>query len=1777
MRFTNCTIALLLSAVLSASPILAVGSAEKAPRISAPRSNWVSPPVKTKRMPSRRLQNPVPLEGQTATSLPDGRVLLVGGLRDDGPSAAVDLVNPASGQSKPFPALRHARAWHTSTMLPDGRVLVFGGLGSDRRVVNVAELVDPATGATEELVHTSLTARAKHTATLLTDGRVLIVGGVSDKNRLVSKTQIWDLQSRTVASAAPLSIARQGHDATLLADGNVLIAGGSDLDNNQITSAELFNVEAQTLSFTSIAGQDDGQAPFLAGSLPAAGANNVPVQSVIALRFSKQVAVEAIKPATIKLQGPNDVVAVSIVPAERGRLAFVSPLEPLLKGALYTLSISNPKDGSAGVTPTSISFTTANDNPEPRFPNDLDWTPDADSLRGNWRSKFERSKWQDEPPLQAGQGETALAGQVLTVTGQPLRNVTISVKENSTRTDQSGRFLLPGTAGHQVMLIDGRSASRPGAAYGIFRAGVDITAGKTNVLPYTIWMPKLDIANAVSIPSPNGKDLVITNPRIPGLELHLPAGTVIRDLDGRSVTQLTITPIPTDRTPFPLPSDLKVPVFASIQPGGARVIPPRAKLIYPNYTASRPGTRIDFWTYDPEEKGWYVYGQGTVTPNGKQIVPDAGVVIYEFSGIMIGNESTKVPDKSGSGSRGGGTCGMTGLGCGGGGNNGTPGTAGKPGANTPKGGGGGSKPAAPNGKGGEPIDLSSGLFIASDTDIYLPDTLPISIIRTYRTLDTVSRAFGIGATMSYDMFLTSTNNYQQADLILPDGGKIHYTRISPGTGFTDAVYEHTETPTEFYKSRLSYNGTGWDVTLTDGTVLVFPEFNPLHAIRDRYGNQITIWRETLGIAGNITQVTSPNGKWLKFTYDSSHRITQVQDNIGRTVGYTYDASGRLWKKTDPNSGVTEYTYDTSHRLLTIKAPKGNVFLTNEYDANGRVSEQTLADSSTFEFDYTLDGSGNVTTTEVTDPRGNVRSVSFNASQHQTSATYGVGTSEEQTFTYNRDSGSGIINSIVDSLGRETTYTRDADGFITEITMLEGTADEVSVHYTYEPNFHFLATVTDPLNHTTSFTYDNLGNPLTTTDPLNHVTTFTYNANGQLTSITDPLSHVTEFIYDQGELVAVEDPLNRRVDVTFDAVGRTIRVTDPLGQGVRYEYDVLDRVTQLVDSRQGTLSFAYDANSNITSVTDPRSKVITYTYDNMDRMTNREDQLSNDTVYDHNADGTLASVTDRNGQVTSYTYDSLDRLTEVTYDDSSTTTYTYDDGNRMTEIVDSVSGTITMTYDDFDRLTEIETPQGTISYTYDDASRRASLSVPGQTTINYTYDNADRLTQITQGSSSATFTYDNANRRTSLTPPGGAKTEYTYDDASQLTELTYKYGAITLGNLTYSYDAAGRRTAVGGTYARTNLPSALTTTSYNDANQLTTFGSATLTYDLNGNLTGDGTYTYTWNARNRLASISGTGFSAAFSYDAFGRRISKTVNGTTTSYLYDGSNLVQEQSGGSATANLVTGGLDEVLARTDSTSTWNLLADGLGSTVALVNSSGSVQTEYTYEPFGKATSSGSSNANTAQYTGRENDGTGLYFYRNRYYSPTLGRFISEDPAGLSGGVNYYAYAGNSPISFSDPYGLDPKDPDGDTCDPGGAGDLAEALRKFIDIAKGNLDRVVMVAGMEGGGAIAAERMALNNLIRTTGMGALTDAERLEILSFQNTATKVTYGELPHTALTPAQRELMARKYLEAAMTPGGKYPAQGVINYQIERANCVLNGGPAPGGLVDYLRTRGFIP
>jgi len=195
-------------------------------------------------------------------------------------------------------------------------------------------------------------------------------------------------------------------------------------------------------------------------------------------------------------------------------------------------------------------------------------------------------------------------------------------------------------------------------------------------------------------------------------------------------------------------------------------------------------------------------------------------------------------------------------------------------------------------------------------------------------------------------------------------------------------------------------------------------------------------------------------------------------------------------------------------------------------------------------------------------------------------------------------------------------------------------------------------------------------------------------------------------------------------------------------------------------------------------------------------------------------------------------------------------------------------------------------------------------------------------------------------------------------------------------------------------------------SYNAANQLTAVNGSAVTSDANGSVTGYGNDSYSWDTRNRLVGITRTGgnpLAAAFVYDWQGKRASHTIIGTTITMLNDGPDCVAETSGGVTMPCLHGPGIDEPLIR----GAEYYQQDGLGSVTNLSDCAGNTIGGYHYEPFGEVATGPA--GNPYQFTGRENDGTGLYYYRARYYAPEWGRFLSADPAGFDAGHNRFAQA------------------------------------------------------------------------------------------------------------------------------------------------------------------------
>ena len=159
---------------------------------------------------------------------------------------------------------------------------------------------------------------------------------------------------------------------------------------------------------------------------------------------------------------------------------------------------------------------------------------------------------------------------------------------------------------------------------------------------------------------------------------------------------------------------------------------------------------------------------------------------------------------------------------------------------------------------------------------------------------------------------------------------------------------------------------------------------------------------------------------------------------------------------------------------------------------------------------------------------------------------------------------------------------------------------------------------------------------------------------------------------------------------------------------------------------------------------------------------------------------------------------------------------------------------------------------------------------------------------------------------------------------------------------------------------------------------------------------------------------------------FGRCIQKSATPATTNYLYDGDNAMEEVDalGSVVTRYAQRRTMDEPLAEYRSGTASYFQADGLDSVTSLTSASGTISGSYIYDSFGNLSASTGTLTNPFRYTGREADAeTGLYYYRTRYYETETGRFISEDPIKLLGGINFYRYVKNDPVDYVDPTGLE----------------------------------------------------------------------------------------------------------------------------------------------------------
>ncbi len=265
-------------------------------------------------------------------------------------------------------------------------------------------------------------------------------------------------------------------------------------------------------------------------------------------------------------------------------------------------------------------------------------------------------------------------------------------------------------------------------------------------------------------------------------------------------------------------------------------------------------------------------------------------------------------------------------------------------------------------------DLRYGTFVLRQTDLQLSSDPDVALTRGYTSGYwpgiSGSAAFGPHSSHNFDWApLGSRNPYLDQVLVLADGQTIFFKRISPGTGYADAVYRHSETATRFYGAITGWNGNGWTTLLRDGSVIRFPEsYNAknlaqgaaveMQEMQEGQGETLKLKRDQ---DGALVRVTDKRGHWLALMYNRTGRVIKVVNSMSAWVRYGYNGQGMLATVAHSGGDERHYTYENG-RMTVISDEQGRVLLRNEY-AGTLLQRQQYADGSTYEYSYSLNAKG----------------------------------------------------------------------------------------------------------------------------------------------------------------------------------------------------------------------------------------------------------------------------------------------------------------------------------------------------------------------------------------------------------------------------------------------------------------------------------------------------------------------------------------------------------------------------------------------------------------------------------------------------------------------------------------------------------------------------------------------------------------------------------------------------------------------------------------------------
>ena len=485
---------------------------------------------------------------------------------------------------------------------------------------------------------------------------------------------------------------------------------------------------------------------------------------------------------------------------------------------------------------------------------------------------------------------------------------------------------------------------------------------------------------------------------------------------------------------------------------------------------------------------------------------------------------------------------------------------------------------------GEPVNAGLGNYIFSKVLFGFPGKgLPLAFEVNYNSLDnTYTGPLGYGWTHTYNVVLTvPTPPSTDVTIKWGDGhedmfhgdGSDNFTPIDGTTLVTLTMPD----PSHYL------------VTLHNKDTYQFDSNGRLLAFADLNNNEIALTYSTT-TPNQIDHITDTAGRQIAFTYDGAGRIIAITSPLkaGNTITFQYDGvTGDLTGIVDPRGKTWGFTYDGAHRNATQIDAKGTTVLTNAYDAQGRVSQQTDGANHITTYAYTVDASG--TATVVTPPSGNAITQTYDLAYNLTGVTDGEGNQSSLIQPFSGRQFNGI-----DKNGSAVQVTYDANN---NLDFAQDRTD-AAARFVYSSQ-NRPTSVIDPLNHTTSFSYDANGNMTGITNPNGVSMGVTVNGSGLPTEVTDFFGKKWDYAYDSSGLPqTVTDPTGAQIGLTYDAAGRLTQGSLPIsGATVQTTWDEAGNVLTRTDPLGYVSSFTYDDNGDLATATFmPTGATTTYSYD-----------------------------------------------------------------------------------------------------------------------------------------------------------------------------------------------------------------------------------------------------------------------------------------------------------------------------------------------------------------------------------------------------------------------------------------------------------------------------------------------------------------------------------------------------------------------------------------------------